>query len=246
MRARVLIAIAIASCGGATKTTTASAPPGTTHEPPAQQLADTPSDSGVTRDSGSAGPSTQVTPGSESPTPPPVPPETTPPPIAFELSNEGPGELVFAVDKGWQPVLFAYTGKPPKAQPVLLFPTACTESCEVAPTAMCPVCREPDDPEKRKQLEKEETRREIAPKGGIVKVPWDGKVLVYEKAPAAAGKKKCKCWRKADPAQLTHTIKACGLRPSKEPGKPSKLVCSETQVQFPVPSTPATIKLSFK
>src|SRR5262249_55248562 len=27
--------------------------------------------------------------------------------VTFELKNDGPGDLVFAIDKGWQPVIFA-------------------------------------------------------------------------------------------------------------------------------------------
>lgn len=182
-----------------------------------------------------AGPATQIT-----------APAEPPPPVTFELKNAGQGDLVFAIDKGWQPVIFAYTGKPPKAKPALLFPTHCTVSCDAPLEEMCPVCEmEEANLKKRKQKELEETRREVAPAGGVVSVPWDGQVYVYEKAPKAAKKRGCKCWRKAPPAPELYTVKACGLRPSTKPGEPTRPVCAETQVQLPPAQTPATITLTF-
>lgn len=162
----------------------------------------------------------------------------------FELQNGGPGDLVFAVDKGWQPVLFAYTGKPPKAKSVLLFPMGCTGACDAAtPEEVCPVCKVEEDHKKRKQQEKDETKREIAPPGGSVKVPWDGQVLVYEKT--KAGKRKCKCWKKAPIPAETYTIKACGLRPSTEAGTPSAPQCAEAQVALPAAPDQRSIVLTF-
>jgi hypothetical protein len=154
---------------------------------------------------------------------------------------------VFAIDKGWQPVLFAYSGKPPKAKSVLLFPTYCTESCDAAPDAMCPICKEPEKPKDRQKAEKLETKREIAPAGGSVKVEWDGKVFAYEKAPkeARGKKKRCQCWRKVDPPPETYTVKACGLRPSTKAGEPSTPMCAETQIALPAAETPTVVKLTF-
>ncbi len=43
-------------------------------------------------------------------------PDAAPPAVSFVLENHGKTDLSFAVDKGWQPVLFAYSGKPPKAK----------------------------------------------------------------------------------------------------------------------------------
>jgi hypothetical protein len=185
------------------------------------------------------------------PTTQPAPaPDAMPPlpasPVSFVLSNAGTGDLVFAIDKGWQPVVFAYRGQPPKATSVLLFATACTESCESDPAAMCPVCsKKTDDIKEIRRQEEAETRRAIAPAGGSVTVPWDGQVFVYEKAPAAAKKKKCQCWRKVDPPGAEYTVKACGLRPSTEPGQPSRPVCAQTRVTLPLAQTPQTISLSF-
>ena len=162
----------------------------------------------------------------------------------FDLQNGGPGDLVFAVDKGWQPVLFAYTGKPPKAKSVLMFPMGCTGACDAAtPEEVCPVCKVEEDHKKRKQQEKDETKREIAPPMGSVKVPWDGQVLVYEKT--KAGKRKCKCWKKAPIPADTYTIKACGLRPSTEAGTPSAPQCAETSIALPVSPEQKSIVISF-
>jgi hypothetical protein len=175
--------------------------------------------------------------------PPPPPPS----PFVIELKNEGSTDVIFPIDKGWQSVIFAYSGKPPKAKSVLLFPTYCTESCDAAADLMCPVCKEPEKPKDRQKAEKEETKRETAPAGGSFTVDWDGKVYAYEKAPAAARgkKKKCECWRKVDPAPETYTVKACGLRPSVKPGEPSKPVCAETQLVLPQAAPTTTVTLTF-
>jgi hypothetical protein len=166
-----------------------------------------------------------------------------PPPRAegttFELKNEGQGDLKFGVTKGWGPVIFAYTGKPPKAKSVMLFSSACTASCDTPAEGVCPVCPEP----KNKKEEQAMARTQTAAAGGSVVVPWDGKVLVYEKAP---GKKHCKCWKKVEPAADTYTVKACGLRAATEAGKGSKPVCAETQVTLgPGATNPPTISLGF-
>lgn len=168
-------------------------------------------------------------------------------PYAIELRNSGETDVVFAIDKGWQPVIFAYTGKSPKAKSALLFPTYCTESCETATELMCPVCKEPELPKDRQKAEKLETKREVAPAGSSFKLDWDGKIYAYEKAPpeARAKKKKCQCWRKVDPPADTYTIKACGLRPSPKPGESSRPVCVESQVQLPAATVPSTITLDF-
>lgn len=165
----------------------------------------------------------------------------------FDLQNAGTGELVFPVDKGWQTAIFAYTGKPPKAKSVLLFPTACSASCDVRTTdpeaEVCPVCKVEEDHKKRKQQERDETKREIAPPGGSVMVPWDGQVFVYEKT--KDGKRKCKCWRKAPTPPDTYTIKACGMRPSIVAGVPSTPQCAETSVALPLPPEQRSLPLLF-
>jgi hypothetical protein len=210
------VAIVFLACGGSQKPAAEPAPP-----PPGEQPASEP-----------APPPT--------PAEPPVP-EAPPAAVTFELKNEGTGELVFALDKGWQPVLFAFSGKPPKAKAVMLFPTWCTESCDAAADAVCPVCKVPE----KKKEETDETKREIAPAGGSVKVPWDGQVYGYEKTKGS--KKSCKCWRKVAPPAETYTVKACGLRPSKEIGKGSRPVCAEGTLTLPLAegAAPQTITLTF-
>jgi hypothetical protein len=168
---------------------------------------------------------------------PALPPE--PEGVVFELRNDGDLPLNFGVTKGWGPVIFAYTGKPPKAKAVILFESACTASCEAPPEEICPVCPEPKD--KREELAM--ARLETAQPGTSIKVPWDGLVRVYENAP---GKKRCKCFRVAPPAADSYTIKACGLRVAREAGKASRPVCAETVVTLgPGPVDPQTITLSF-
>lgn len=172
------------------------------------------------------------------PTPEPAKPETVPGTGAmFELKNDGDGDLVFTTTKGWQPVLFAYTGKPPKAKTVFLFETACTAACDAGDN-VCPVCPAP----KNKKEEVAMAKKETAASGKSLRVPWDQKVVAYQKAP---GGKKCKCFTKADPTPDSYTIKACGLRASKVAGKPSKAVCTETTVALPLQAG-QVVSLSFK
>jgi len=217
---------ALAACGGGAAETKRTPLPGDTHAaapapPAAPDMAP-----GETRT-----PASEETAGIRAPMPPPEG-------KIIELRNEGDGELMFPTTKGWQTVIFAYTGKPPKAKPILLFESYCTASCS-SPEA-CPVCKEP----KNKKEELAMAKVETASAGSSVKVPWDGKMFLYQKAP---GKQKCKCWNKTDPPQDTYTLKACGLRPSKQAGKPSKPTCAETQVVLgPGEGSPPVITLSFK
>jgi hypothetical protein len=225
-----LCAALMAACGGA-KDEKSTTPPGEAHATPSPAPAP-----------GPAAP--DVAPG-EAPTPlppaevpsamrPALPPGTT-----IELKNDGDSDLVFGTTKGWQPVIFAFTGKPPKAKPILLFESFCTATCSAPEGEVCPVCREPANKKEELKMAKSES----AAPGGSVKVPWDGKMFVYEKAP---GKHHCKCWNKADPPADTYTVRACGLRPSKVAGKASKPTCAETQVTLGGASSLPTITLSFK
>jgi len=173
--------------------------------------------------------------------PPPSETKPAPPPpavLTFELRNEGTTDVVFTTTRGWQPVLFAYTGTPPKAKTVFLFETNCTASCDAGDN-VCPVCPAPKTKKEELAMAKTETARAA---GGSVKVPWDGKVVAYQKAPAG---KKCKCFSKADVPPDSYTIKACGLRQSNVKGKPSKAVCAETTVALPAGGQ-QTVTLSFK
>jgi hypothetical protein len=205
---------------------------------------------------GSQPPVSEPRPGEEHATPPAAPDAASPPvPVApdagappppppaagtrFQLKNESADTaLNFTVTKGWGPVIFGYTGKPPKAKSVILFESACSASCDSPPESICPECPEPAT--KKEELAMARTES-VAP-GASFEVPWDGKVRVYEKA---AGKR-CKCWRSAEPAADSYTIKACGLRAPKIPGKPSRPECSETVVMLgPGQTAPAEIVLTF-
>lgn len=206
----------------------------------------TPGESQATPPPTPVGPDTSGEPG-QPPATAPVPPETQPaqppaPPsapaaVTFELKNEGKSDLNFGVTKGWGPVIFAYTGKPPKAKSVILFESACTASCDTPVDAVCPDCPEPANKKEEQAMQRIET----AAPGATLTVPWDGKVLVYEKAP---GKKRCKCFRRVDPEAGSYTVKACGLRASTEAGKPSRPVCAETAMTVGA-GAPATVTLSF-
>jgi hypothetical protein len=219
----------IAACGGGSSQAPPPSPPaGETHETPA-----------ATEVPAATSPPPVLPPTQTEPVPgvTPIPPaEVT---TSIELKNGAPdSDLVFSTTKGWQPVVFAYTGKPGKAKSVMLFSSACLASCDSGEAAACPSCPEP----KNKKEELAMARSETAPAGGSVKVPWDGKVFVFG---TSAGKQKCKCWRRVDPPPDSYTIKACGLRPSKEPGKPSKPVCAETKVALGSGETPHAITINF-
>jgi hypothetical protein len=241
--AAVCVAVA---CGGS-KPKPAEEPPGTSHEGGGPEVTgELGVGPGPGGPGGAAAPDAGV--GGARAIPAPLPDAgPPPPPYTFEINNTGASELHFALDKGWQTALFAYTGKPPKAKSVLLFPTWCTESCDADVGAMCPVCKEPKEPKDIKKWEKAETKREVVAAGGTFKLEWDGKVYVYEKAPKEAAKKKksCQCWRKVDAAPETYTVKACGLRPDRTAGKSSTPMCAESQMTVPGPSPATTVRLDF-
>src|SRR5215468_4084161 len=233
-RASLAFTVILAACGGGQAQTPPPAAPGETHAPTTTPTVAAP-------DVAPTAPGDITAPPPPTPTPPEQPQIRPPVPLpvagtTIELKNDGESDLMFSTTKGWQSLVFAYTGKPPKAKSVMLFEGFCTASCDSG-DKVCPVCPEP----KNKKEELAMAKSEMAAAGGSVKVPWDGKIFVYEKA---SGKHHCKCWRKVDPPADTYTIKACGLRPSKEPGKPSKPVCSETQATLGSGLLP-TITLSF-
>lgn len=221
--------VAAAACGGATKGGGGGGGPlGDTHATPPPNE----DDPAARAEGGEGGGS------AEAEIPPAPPPKTT---VTLSLRNAASDELHFALDKGWSAVVFAYTGKPPKAKAAVLFATWCTESCDAAPEAQCPKCAQPDDPSEAKRAELQETRREVVPAGAAYALEWDGEIFAYE---PVKQKRNCQCWRKVPPPADTYTIKACGLRPAKRVGQASKLVCTETQAQLPVPPG-TTIELVF-
>jgi hypothetical protein len=232
MRRLLAIALSAAACGGSQPPVNEPLP-GDSHETvTAPEAPDAPA----------AGDPTVVGPRPGEPTPDAGVAPVAPSVSSFEIQNGSADRpLNFGTTKGWGPLIFAYTGKPPKAKAVILFESACTASCDSAPEELCPECKEPET----KKEELAMARLESVPPGGTLRVPWDGKVRVYQKAPG--GRKGCKCFKTIDPTEGAYTVKACGLRPPTEPGKPSTPVCTETQmVVGPGTPVPPSITLSFK
>lgn len=164
-------------------------------------------------------------------------------PVTFVLKNSHSQELAFNMDRGWQPNLFAYTGKPPRAKWILMFPKHCTASCELAEAERCPECREPE--RAREQLASQKLER-VAPGDELV-VPWDGQVYVYEKTRGKGRKgkrKRCECHRVEPAPPASYTVKACGLRLTRSAEKRSRLQCVEAEMTLPAQG-PLRIELDF-
>jgi hypothetical protein len=161
--------------------------------------------------------------------------------VTFVLKNSHRQELVFNMDRGWQPNLFAYRGKPPHAKWILMFPKHCAASCDASEGKRCPACREP---EARDELKAQKLAR-VAP-GDEIEVPWDGRVYRYEKA---RGKRKgkrlrCECHRTEPAPPGTYTVRACGLRLTKSATQRSQLQCETAQMTLP-PSGPLRVEFDF-
>ena len=160
-----------------------------------------------------------------------------PTPVTFEIVNEGTNDLLFALDKGWQPVLFAYTGKPPKAKSIVMFAKHCTAACDADDP--CPKCEAPEKAKDEKLLEQ---RVVIAP-GKSHLIEWDGNVHVYEKITGGT-KKKCECYRKVKVPAESYTLQSCGFRITKSAGERTKLQCMKQQVSLP-PAKPTKLVFDF-
>jgi len=168
-----------------------------------------------------------------------APEEGPPAAVTFVLKNSHEQELAFNLDLGWQPVLFAYTGKPPKAVSILMFPKFCTESCETAPEERCPVCTQP---EKAQDILAAQKMEKVAP-GEELEVPWDGQMFVYEKT-RGASKTRCECHRTEPAPEGTYTVKACGLRLTTTAEERSRLQCVEGEMTLP-PEDGLRVELDF-
>lgn len=164
------------------------------------------------------------------------------PPVTFKLVNSADEDLVFSVDKGWQPVIFAFSGKPPNAKSILMFPTFCTASCDAAESDRCPYCPAPEKVKDIKAAEK----REVVAASAALEVPWDGQIYVYEKTRGTQdGKsKKCDCYRRQAAPEGAYTVRACGLRITKSAKSSTKYQCVEAAMQLPA-ATPQVIELVF-
>lgn len=165
-----------------------------------------------------------------------------PAPVTFRLKNSADQELVFSVDKGWQPVIFAFSGKPPKAKPILMFSKFCTASCEVSADARCPYCPAPETTKDAKAAEK----REVVAAGTSLDVPWDGQVFVYEKTRGKQDGKStsCECYRTQPVPPATYTVRACGLRVTTSATESTKYQCVEGSMVFPAEG-PQVVELDF-
>ncbi len=169
-----------------------------------------------------------------------VPPEETAPEVGqieFVLNNQGKEDLVLSLDKGWQPVIYAYSGKPPKAKSIIMFPMHCTANCE---EKKCLRCKEA---ERVRDIIKSEKRKVIAP-GDSISVPWDGLDHVYKKTRASG--RSCKCFTKQPAPPEVYTVRACGLRVTKSATKRSKYHCAEGTMTLPMVAGQEKIELLFK
>ena len=153
-------------------------------------------------------------------------------PVTFVLKNSHSEELAFNMDRGWQPNLFAYRGKPPRAKWILMFPKHCAASCEASRSERCPVCKEPESA--RGQLAAQKFER-VAP-GDEIEVAWDGRAFHYEKT-RGSKRRRCECHRTETPPPGTYTVKACGLRLTRSAEKRSRLQCVEAEMTLPASGT---------
>lgn len=168
--------------------------------------------------------------------------EETPPAVTFQLVNQADEDLVFSVEKGWQTVFIAFSGQPPKAKPILMFPKHCTASCELSAEEVCPVCQTPETVREVKAAEKQVV---VAP-GASLEVPWDGQVLVYEKTRGKRNGRtqRCECYRTEEVPPETYTVRACGLRLTKSASKSTRLQCADTTMTAPS-GEPQVVTLEF-
>ena len=173
-----------------------------------------------------------------------MPADAAPPPAAvtFVLKNTAEDELAFDMNKGWQPNIFAYSGKPPKAKLILMFPTFCTAACTAADADRCPVCEAPD---KVKDVIAAQKVEKVAP-GAELDVPWDGQAFVYQKTKAMVDGKKtrCQCYSTEPAPPATYTVKACGLRITTQVGTVSTQQCATGEMTLPV-TEPIRVELEF-
>ncbi len=163
-------------------------------------------------------------------------------PVTFVLRNSGDEPLYLNMDKGWQAVIYAYSGKPPNAKSILMFPTHCTASCDADAADVCPVCEEP---QRVKDIKAAENHDAVEPGDSRV-VPWDGLAFNYQKTKGERdGRRvKCKCSTTAEPPAETYTIKACGLRKTQSAKSRSKYQCVESTLTLPI-TEPVQVELDF-
>ena len=162
--------------------------------------------------------------------------------VTFRLHNSGDEDLVFSMDRGWQPIIFAHYGVRPNAKSILMFPKHCTAACEVPEEERCPYCVKNLKAREEKRAEK----RLIVPPQGTFEVPWDGEVFVYEKTRGIRDgrRKSCRCYTTQPAPSETYFVTACGLRITKEATKRSNYQCIKGTMTFP-PSEPLVLTFDF-
>ncbi len=163
-------------------------------------------------------------------------------PVTFVIKNSGSKDLVFSIDRGWQPVIFGFSGKPPKAKPIIMFPKFCTASCDADEAERCPYCPQP---KRVRDVRKAEKRETVEP-GKTLEVPWDAQVHVYGRTTGKqkGRSKRCECYSKAPVPAESYTIRACGLRVTKSARHRSKLQCVDASMTMPSDG-PVRVELDF-
>jgi hypothetical protein len=175
------------------------------------------------------------------------PPDATPEPVApvvFRLVNTGTRQLSFNMNKGWQPVIFAWAGERGKnARPLVMFAKHCTASCDVGEEEICPYCPEPEGSKEERAAQK----YQHVEAGQSLDVPWDGQAFAFEKAKGLRdGKKaKCECFRTATPEPAEYTVWACGIRLTGAANVASKPQCIEQKLTWPVAQAPQILTFEF-
>ena len=164
-------------------------------------------------------------------------------PVTFVLTNSGTDNLYINMDKGWQAVIYAYSGQPPNAKPMVMFAPHCTASCDAAAEDLCPVC---EAPQRVKEIKAAENHDELEP-GQSREVSWNLEAFTSKRT--KKGKRdgrrvSCNCFNTAEPTPATYTIKACALRKTQSAKSRSLYQCAESTLTLPV-TEPVKVELDF-
>ncbi len=164
--------------------------------------------------------------------------------VVFQIVNSGSTQLSFNMNKGWQPVIFAWSGERGRgAKPIEMFARHCTASCDLGEEEICPYCPPPENNKAARAAQK----YEHVPAGETLDVPWDGQVFKYEKTRGVTNGKKsrCKCHRMDDPLPEDYTVMVCGMLLTAKANVRSKQQCVEAKMTLPAQQTPMTVSFDF-
>jgi len=206
---------------GSSSTATRSATPGDTHAPTGE-AGDVPV---AGSDRGAAVDGVEVGDGI-------APDASVAPAVTFHIVNTGTSELSFSQNKGWQPVIFAWSGERGKgAKPLIMFEKFCTASCDAAADAVCPSCPVPET----NRAAREAQQYAHVPAGESLDVPWDGLAFVYDKTHGTTNVKRtrCECYRRVEPSSAQYTVMACGQRLTAKANQRSAHQCVEATMSLP-------------